>query len=82
HECIGLKDNQDPTQGYYPHRTELARFYNQSGDLRNGPSILLEQHALHPYQTRMLSNDGMLKAMNQVIREQAASVRQAIASDR
>ncbi|WP_121493921.1 M14 family metallopeptidase, partial [Pseudomonas aeruginosa] len=82
HECISLNDNQDPTQGYYPYRTDLARFSNQYGDIRNVPSILIEQHALHPYKTQVLGNYVMLKAMFEVIGEQAASLRQAIASDR
>ena len=82
HECISLNDNQDPTQGYYPYRTDLARFSNQYGDIRNVPSILIEQHAPHPYKTQVLGNYVMLKAMFEVIGEQAASLRQAIASDR
>jgi hypothetical protein len=82
HECISMNDNQDPTQGYYPYRTDLARFSNQYGDIRNVPSILIEQHALHPYQTQVLGNYVMLKTMFQVIGEQAASLQQAIASDR
>ncbi|MDI9674721.1 peptidase, partial [Pseudomonas aeruginosa] len=77
HECISLNDNQDPTQGYYPYRTDLARFSNQYGDIRNVPSILIEQHALHPYKTQVLGNYVMLKAMFEVIGEQAASLRQA-----
>jgi len=82
HECISLNDNQDPTQGYYPYRTDLARFSNQYGDIRNVPSILIEQHALHPYRTQVLGNYVMLKAMFQVIGEQAASLRAAIDQDR
>ncbi len=46
------------------------------------PSILIEQHALHPYQTQVLGNYVMLKAMFQVIGEQAASLRTAIDKDR
>ena len=34
-ECISFNDNKDPTQGYYPYRTDLARFSNQYGDIRN-----------------------------------------------
>ncbi len=82
HECISLNDNQDPTQGYYPYRTDLARFSNQYGDIRNVPSILIEQHALHPYRTQVLGNYVMLKAMFQVIGEQADSLKAAIAQDR
>ena len=82
HECISMNDNQDPTQGYYPYRTDLARFSNQYGDIRNVPSILIEQHALHPYQTQVLGNYVMLKAMFQVIGEQAQSLGAAIVKDR
>ncbi|MDD0973991.1 M14 family metallopeptidase [Pseudomonas fontis] len=82
HECISFNDNQDPTQGYYPYRSDLARFSNQYGDIRNVPSILIEQHALHPYETQVLGNYVMLKAMFQVIGEQAASLREAIRQDR
>lgn len=82
HECISFNDNQDPTQGYYPYRTDLARFSNQYGDIRNVPSILIEQHALHPYKTQVLGNYVMLKSMFQVIGEQSASLRAAIAKDR
>ncbi|MGE8408744.1 MAG: M14 family metallopeptidase [Pseudomonas sp.] len=82
HECISFNDNQDPTQGYYPYRTDLARFSNQYGDIRNVPSILIEQHALHPYRTQVLGNYVMLKAMFEVIGQQAASLRAAIDKDR
>ncbi|MGH8465024.1 MAG: M14 family metallopeptidase, partial [Pseudomonas sp.] len=82
HECISLNDNQDPTQGYYPYRTDFARFSNQYGDIRNVPSILIEQHALHPYQTQVLGNYVMLKSMIQVIGEQSASLKEAIRQDR
>jgi len=82
HECISFNDNQDPTQGYYPYRSDLARFSNQYGDIRNVPSILIEQHALHPYQTQVLGNYVMLKAMFQVIGDQAASLKEAIDKDR
>lgn len=82
HECISFNDNQDPTKGYYPYRTDLARFSNQYGDIRNVPSILIEQHALHPYETQVLGNYVMLKAMFQVIGEQAASLKEAIDRDR
>lgn len=82
HECISFNDNQDPTQGYYPYRSDLARFSNQYGDIRNVPSILIEQHALHPYRTQVLGNYVMLKAMFQVIGEQAGSLRAAIDQDR
>ena len=82
HECISLNDNQDPTQGYYPYRTDLARFSNQYGDIRNVPSILIEQHALHPYETQVLGNYVMLKAMFQVIGDNADSLKQAITKDR
>ncbi|MDD1979377.1 M14 family metallopeptidase [Pseudomonas tussilaginis] len=82
HECISLNDNQDPTQGYYPYRTDLARFSNQYGDIRNVPSILIEQHALHPYQTQVLGNYVMLNSMFQVIGEQSASLKEAIRQDR
>jgi len=82
HECISFNDNQDPKQGYYPYRTDLARFSNQYGDIRNVPSILIEQHALHPYETQVLGNYVMLKAMFRVIGDEAASLKQAIASDR
>lgn len=82
HECISLNDNQDPSKGYYPYRTDLARFSNQYGDIRNVPSILIEQHALHPYQTQVLGNYVMLKAMFQVIGDNAASLKQAINKDR
>jgi murein tripeptide amidase MpaA len=82
HECISLNDNQDPTQGYYPYRTDLARYSNQYGDIRNVPSILIEQHALHPYQTQVLGNYVMLKAMFQVIGDHADTLRKAIAEDR
>lgn len=82
HECISFNDNQDPTQGYYPYRSDLARFSNQYGDIRNVPSILIEQHALHPYRTQVLGNYVMLKAMFQTIGEQAESLRAAIDKDR
>ncbi|MEG1040903.1 MAG: M14 family metallopeptidase [Pseudomonas sp.] len=82
HECISLNDNQDPTQGYYPYRSDFARFSNQYGDIRNVPSILIEQHALHPYRTQVLGNYVMLKAMIQVIGEQSASLKEAIRQDR
>ncbi|ROL74146.1 M14 family metallopeptidase [Pseudomonas vranovensis] len=82
HECISLNSNQDPTQGYYPYRTDYARFSNQYGDIRNVPSILIEQHALHPYQTQVLGNYVMLKSMFQVIGDQAASLGEAIRQDR
>jgi hypothetical protein len=82
HECISLNNNQDPTEGYYPYRTDIARFSNQYGDIRNVPSILIEQHALHPYETQVLGNYVMLKAMFQVIGDQAASLKQAVAEDR
>ncbi|WP_236199464.1 M14 family metallopeptidase [Pseudomonas pseudonitroreducens] len=82
HECISFNDNQDPTKGYYPYRTDLARFSNQYGDIRNVPSILIEQHALHPYETQVLGNYVMLKAMFQVIGDNAESLKQAIAKDR
>jgi len=62
HECISLNDNQDPTQGYYPYRTDLARFSSQYGDVRNVPSVLVEQHALHPYETQVLGTYVMLKS--------------------
>lgn len=78
-ECISFNDNQDPTQGYYPYRTDFARFSNQYGDIRNVPSVLIEQHAGHPYKTQVLGNYVMLKAMFEVIGDQAASLRQAIA---
>jgi hypothetical protein len=82
HECISLNDNQDPAKGYYPYRTDLARFSNQYGDIRNVPSILIEQHALHPYETQVLGNYVMLKAMFQVIGDNAESLKAAIAKDR
>lgn len=82
HACISMNDNQDPTQGYYPYRTDLARFSNQYGDIRNVPSILIEQHALHPYQTQVLGNYVMLRSMFQVIGEQAGSLQAAITKDR
>lgn len=82
HECISLNDNQDPTKGYYPYRTDLARFSNQYGDIRNVPSILIEQHALHPYETQVLGNYVMLKAMFRVIGDNAESLKAAIAKDR
>ena len=82
HECISLNDNQDPSKGYYPYRTDYARFSNQYGDIRNVPSILIEQHALHPYQTQVLGNYVMLKSMFQVIGEQSASLKEAIRQDR
>lgn len=82
HECISLNDNQDPAKGYYPYRTDLARFSNQYGDIRNVPSILIEQHALHPYETQVLGNYVMLKAMFQVIGDNADSLKQAITKDR
>ncbi|MDD1016407.1 M14 family metallopeptidase [Pseudomonas rubra] len=82
HECISLNSNQDPSQGYYPYRTDLARFSNQYGDIRNVPSILIEQHALHPYQTQVLGNYVMLKSMFQVIGDQALSLNEAIRQDR
>lgn len=82
HECISLNDNQDPAKGYYPYRTDLARFSNQYGDIRNVPSILIEQHALHPYETQVLGNYVMLKAMFQVIGDHADSLKAAIAKDR
>lgn len=82
HECISFNDNQDPTQGYYPYRSDLARFSNQYGDIRNVPSILIEQHALHPYRTQVLGNYVMLKAMFAVIGAQAKSLRAAIDKDR
>lgn len=82
HECISLNDNQDPAKGYYPYRTDLARFSNQYGDIRNVPSILIEQHALHPYETQVLGNYVMLKAMFQVIGDHAESLKAAIAKDR
>jgi len=82
HECISLNDSQDPKQGYYPYRTDLARFSNQYGDIRNVPSVLIEQHALHPYETQVLGNYVMLMAMFRVIGEEAASLKQAIANDR
>lgn len=82
HECISLNDNQDPTQGYYPYRTDLARFSNQYGDIRNVPSVLIEQHALHPYQTQVLGNYVMLKAMFQAIGDNAGSLKRVIAQDR
>ena len=82
HECISFNDNQDPTQGYYPYRSDLARFSNQYGDIRSVPSILIEQHALHPYETQVLGNYVMLKAMFQVIGDQAASLKEAIDKDR
>ncbi|KES20949.1 MULTISPECIES: M14 family metallopeptidase [Pseudomonas] len=82
HECISLNDNQDPAKGYYPYRTDLARFSNQYGDIRNVPSILIEQHALHPYETQVLGNYVMLKAMFRVIGDNADSLKAAIAKDR
>ncbi|GLU40969.1 M14 family metallopeptidase [Pseudomonas sp. NBRC 100443] len=82
HECISLNDNQDPAKGYYPYRTDLARFSNQYGDIRNVPSILIEQHALHPYETQVLGNYVMLKAMFRVIGDHADSLKAAIAKDR
>ncbi|WP_263144057.1 M14 family metallopeptidase [Pseudomonas sp. RIT-PI-AD] len=82
HECISLNDNQDPTQGYYPYRTDLARFSNQYGDIRNVPSVLIEQHALHPYRTQVLGNYVMLKAMFDSIGSNAESLKTAIAADR
>ncbi len=82
HECISLNDNQDPAKGYYPYRTDLARFSNQYGDIRNVPSILIEQHALHPYETQVLGNYVMLKAMFRVIGDNAESLKAAIAKDR
>lgn len=82
HECISLNDNQDPAKGYYPYRTDLARFSNQYGDIRNVPSVLIEQHALHPYETQVLGNYVMLKAMFQVIGDNADSLKAAIAQDR
>ncbi|MDF9893896.1 UNVERIFIED_ORG: murein tripeptide amidase MpaA [Pseudomonas vranovensis] len=82
HECISLNSNQDPSQGYYPYRTDYARFSNQYGDIRNVPSILIEQHALHPYQTQVLGNYVMLKSMFQVIGDQAVSLNEAIRQDR
>lgn len=81
-ECISLNDSQDPTKGYYPYRSDLARFSNQYADIRNVPAILIEQHALHPYRTQVLGNYVMLKAMFQVIGENAASLRAAIIQDR
>ncbi|MBO3276298.1 M14 family metallopeptidase [Pseudomonas schmalbachii] len=82
HECISMNDGQDPTKGYYPYRSDYARFSNQYGDIRNVPSILIEQHALHPYETQVLGNYVMLKAMFQVIGEQSASLKEAIDKDR
>jgi murein tripeptide amidase MpaA len=81
-ECISFNDNGDPTQGYYPYRTDYARFSNQYGDIRNVPSVLIEQHAGHPYKTQVLGNYVMLKAMFQVIGDRATSLQQAIAEDR
>lgn len=82
HECISLNSNQDPTQGYYPYRTDLARFSNQYGDIRSVPSILIEQHALHPYKTQVLGNYVMLKAMFESIGDNADSLKKAIAADK
>jgi murein tripeptide amidase MpaA len=82
HECISFNDNQDPAKGYYPYRTDLARFSNQYGDIRNVPSILIEQHALHPYETQVLGNYVMLKSMFEVIGDQALSLKAAITQDR
>ncbi|AVY94524.1 murein tripeptide amidase MpaA [Microvirgula sp. AG722] len=82
HECISLNDNKDLTQGYYPYRTDLARFSNQYGDIRSVPSVLIEQHALHPYKTQVLGNYVMLKAMFESVGNNAGSLKTAIAADR
>lgn len=82
HECISMNDNQDPTQGYYPYRTDYARFSNQYGDIRNVPSILIEQHALHPYKTQVLGNYVMLKSMFDVIGSNNKTLQAAISQDK
>ena len=80
--CISMNDNEDPSKGYYPYYTDLARFSNQYADVRGTPGILVELHALKPYPQQVLGNYVLYQSIFERVAANRDSLRAAIEADR
>jgi hypothetical protein len=74
-------DDQDPEKGLRD-PTVGPRLSNGWGDARHLPSVLVENHALKPYEQRVLGTYVFLESTLRTVGEQAAGLREAIRSDR
>ena len=73
-------NNRDLTQGITTGPGD-PRFSNAYGDLRQIPSVLVENHSLKPYQQRVLGTYVLLEASLKALGDHAAAVQSAIAAD-
>lgn len=80
--CISMNDNEDPSKGYYPYYSDLARFSNQYADVRGIPGILVELHALKPYRQQVLGNYVLYQAIFESVATHFDALRAATARDR
>jgi hypothetical protein len=74
-------DDNDPSRGFVCF-SGLPRFSNGYGDLRHLPAILVENHSLKPYEQRVLGTYVFLESTLRTVSAQAASLREAVHSDR
>lgn len=77
---VFARDKKDFAQGISGW-TASPRFSNGYGDVRQLPTILVENHSLKPYRQRVLGSYVLIKACLGYIGAQRESLRQAIAAD-
>ncbi len=75
---FGLRDRSDPAEGVTGPGAMPPRFSTGYGALCNRPSILLEAHALKPFEARVRSTHAFLLHTLEALHRDAGSLRDAI----
>jgi hypothetical protein len=73
-------DSRDPLKGISM-GTSMPRFSNGYGDLRQLPTVLVENHSLKPYRQRVLGTYVLLESSLRTLGAHAKELQQAIAAD-
>ncbi|MEM8961197.1 MAG: M14 family metallopeptidase [Acidobacteriota bacterium] len=75
-------DGVDPANGIYEWSSSTPRYSDGWGDARHLPTLLVENHALKPYEQRVLGTYVLLESMLDTLGEHGAELIEAIDADR
>ena len=79
---VVANDPMSPEKGFYPYLTDGPRYSNAYGDARQIPSILLETHALKPFEQRVLGAYTFYASSLSVVGTKGDELKAAISRDR